>query len=128
MNTNDLAEKSPVADVEKAYDTQPLLREMREDLSKLIAAFLESQKRFDEAEARNEAFRVEMRANLDVLRVEMRANDEAARKREEAFREEVIERLDNIDIKLGEVHNDQLNIRADAIKLRKRVERLEVAA
>jgi hypothetical protein len=110
MNTNDLTEKLPVTDAEKDYDTKPLLREMREDLSKLVAAMLEMQKRFDEAEARNEAFRVEMRV------------------KQEAFRDEVIERLDNIEIKMGEVHNDQLDIRADAIKLRKRVERIELAS
>ena len=110
MNANDLTEKLPTTDVEKDYDTKPLLKEIREDLTRLMALFAESQ-------TREEAFRTELRAN-----------EAAAREREAAFRVEILDRLDQIEIKVELTNSDHMELRTDIVKVRQRVERLERAA
>ena len=156
MNTKDLTEKLPVANAEPDYDTKPLLKEIREDLSQLMRSFGESQKRADvmqeslsqmqeslsqmqeslsqmikafaESEKRNEAFRVEIRAEVQSLRDQVHENDLAARARHENLRLEMNQRFDRFEKKVTLMHTDILEARTDVVLLEKRIEPLEELA
>ena len=146
MNTNDLTEKLPVASAEADYDTKPLLKEIREDLLQLMRSFAESQKRADvmqesiaqmqetlsqlikafaESEKRNEAFRIEIRAEVQSLRDQVHENELAARARHENLRLEMNQRFDRFEKKVTLMHTDILEARTDVVLLEKRIEPLE---
>lgn len=85
-------------------------------------------KAFAESEKRNEAFRVEIRAEVQSLRDQVHENDLAARARHENLRLEMNQRFDRFEKKVTLMHTDILEARTDVVLLEKRIEPLEELA
>ena len=127
MNTNDLTEKLPTTDTEKEFDTKPLLKEIREDLTRLMAGFqqlTDGQTRLTELVSQL----AKAVAQIATAQTDLASAFAEERAKNEAFRTTVMERLDRIETKVEIVNSDHLELRTDMVYFKARMARLERAA
>lgn len=100
-----------------AYDTAPLLKEIRSDLTQLMKLVQQRWAQDDVFQAGVRDFQTEMRGVQTEVRQRWARDDE--------FQTEVRQRLYEIEVQVGLLHKDQFRIRTDAAMISQRVEQLE---
>ena len=123
-NTDNTLPLNEENDAKSAYDTAPLLKEIRADLTQLMRLVQQRWEQDDAFQAGVRDFQTEMRD----FQTEMRDFQTEVRQRwghDDEFQAEVRQRLHEIEVQVGLLHKDQFRIRTDAAMIVQRVEQLE---